>query len=154
MIIDVDGVLVHSIFYDEDGERYKSFNARDNRAIREMVAAGWDVILMSASSWKGTLHFATRTGCVFIPRVKNKRETLRNMHINEYYAVADDIGDQELLEDAKRAWLPRDSFRHFDFKGSGCHIRRAGAKAGEGVIADVWSDILFERDTINNGTDA
>jgi 3-deoxy-D-manno-octulosonate 8-phosphate phosphatase KdsC-like HAD superfamily phosphatase len=137
IVIDVDGVLVHSVFYSEDGERFKSFNARDNRAIREMVAAGWRVILMSKSRWTGIHRFAERVGCDSRSSVEDKLSAVRALGIDHFYAVADDIDDAPLLSAAARSWYPRGSL----VQPISCNCHYISAAAGEGVVAEVWRDI-------------
>ena len=63
LLLDVDGVLTDGkVYVAHDGERFKAFNSRDNRAIAEFIARGWEVHLVSASKWPGLKQFSENTG--------------------------------------------------------------------------------------------
>lgn len=136
IIIDVDGVLVHSVFYSETGERFKSFNARDNRAIREMVAAGFVVLLMSQSKWQGLKHFAEKVGAEHVCGIKDKKQWVDFYFGHKYFAIADDITDMELLKGAVHTFIPNNAF---DALYDCWH--RCASNAGEGCVADMWAEI-------------
>jgi 3-deoxy-D-manno-octulosonate 8-phosphate phosphatase (KDO 8-P phosphatase) len=74
IIIDFDGVLTDGkVFYTHDGKIFKGLNTRDVRAIRELISLGYDVVILTASSWPGSAEFAKKTGSeVVILKEKNK----------------------------------------------------------------------------------
>ena len=67
IITDADGVLTDgTLTIDHKGEKvFKKFHTRDVRAIRELVANGFEIYILSADEWEGTRHFAEKVGAVF-----------------------------------------------------------------------------------------
>lgn len=131
-IIDVDGVLCSNVFYSETGERFKTFHSRDNKAIRDLVARGTQVILMTSSSWNGVYHFANRVGCSVVPTA-DKMGTINKMGITEFVAISDDATDQELLSAAYLSFLPKDAGPGIE----GCKHHWLTAAGGNGCIQEM-----------------
>lgn len=73
ILIDFDGVLTDGkIFYTHDAKQFKGTNSRDIRAIKELISNGFEVIIITASSWPGSANFAKKTGAeVVVQRVKH-----------------------------------------------------------------------------------
>lgn len=110
LLVDVDGVLTDGRMYvSHTGERFKAFNARDNRALAEFVASGWYVALVSTSKWPGLQSFAERTGVVIYPNNPKTTEDIRQItNGHPYIAVGDDVFDLEMLSGAEIAFAPAD----------------------------------------------
>jgi 3-deoxy-D-manno-octulosonate 8-phosphate phosphatase (KDO 8-P phosphatase) len=102
ILIDVDGVLTDGkVWYDQFGERTKGFHSRDIRSIRELVSYGFEVYLLTASSWPGLKYYADRTGaCILVDREKACDQ------FNDFIAIGDDTADLKMLKKAKRAFCP------------------------------------------------
>ena len=89
-----------------DGQQFRHMSSRDNRAIRELVAKGWTVVLVTASSWPYFKEYAEKTGCIF-EQIRTKEELIEKY--TPYVAVGDDTWDIELLKNAEQAFCPQDS---------------------------------------------
>lgn len=137
LVIDCDGVLTDgTLTINLKGEKlFKKFHTRDVRAIREFVANGWEVVILSADDWGGTAHFAEKVGAEF--RVSRTKDDIGG----DYVAIGDDVWDRALLEGATRAFCPNDAdpllFREIPTIEV---VRRDG---GRGVVAEVlrWHDL-------------
>lgn len=134
ILIDVDGVLTdNKVYFTDSGERSKGFNSKDIRAIRELIANGFEVIALTQSSWPGMVHWAKRTGA----RVESHRDKWAwvSKHVTDpYIAVGDDTPDYETLRFAELAFCPKDAD---DSLKSFSKIRVLPSKGGEGCIADI-----------------
>lgn len=140
LYIDCDGVLTNGKLYiDHTGEKmFKAFNSRDIRAIRELVANGIRVVILSADDSPINISFAKNTGAEFYcRRDKSDIDDLRDG--KPYMAVGDDVWDMSLLKSAFRAFAPSD-----------CDIKIANMKdveiltsrGGHGVIAELVPTII------------
>lgn len=114
IIFDCDGVLTDGrVTYSENGERQKTFHSRDIYAIKRLIAAGYGVLILSKSKWKGLEYFAKRCQCNWAFNVKDKAEYVKQwqMQDNEmqpFIAVCDDYEDLELCKLAELVILPND----------------------------------------------
>ena len=136
IIVDVDGVLTDGKQYiDHTGEKlFKAFNSRDIRAIREFVASGIDVILVTADDWEGLKHWAFRVGAnIVVTRDKFQYVKEMGFHHDETVVVGDDAWDVEVLSWG-RAYCPDNSDESvIDVYGI-CVMNSLG---GEGVMAEL-----------------
>lgn len=134
IIIDVDGVLTDGkVWYTSTGERSKGFHSRDIRAIREFVSRGYDVYLLTQSTWPGVDDFAQRTGATVVTAI-DKFKWIEENNITDYIAVGDDVSDALLMDGAIGAYCPDDA--DFLIKNKRC-VEKLETKGGEGVIAEL-----------------
>lgn len=109
IIIDVDGVLTDGkVTYTSLGERNKNFHARDIRAIRELISKGYDVYLLTQSTWPATEEYAARTGAT-VAQAIDKYAWIHNNNIKNYIAVGDDVADIKMLDYATEKYCPNDA---------------------------------------------
>lgn len=139
VVIDQDGVLTDdTVYFTHEGERIKGFNSRDIRAIRELIANGFMVTILTASSWTGLHAFAKRTGA----EIKVMRDKALYKPDHKFIAVVNDIPDLGIAREAERSYLPADA-------DPGLHQRLHNATVlntpgGKGVIAELVT-ILCQR---------
>lgn len=121
------------VWYTSTGERSKGFHSRDIRAIRELTSRGFDVYLLTQSTWPGVDKFAERIGATVVTAL-DKLKWVQENNITGYIAVADDVSDQELLLFADAAFCPYDGdFLVKNIPG----INKLSTKGGDGVIAEL-----------------
>ncbi len=136
LLIDVDGVLTDgTVTVDQDGRRFKTFNARDSRAIAELVAQGWEVHVVSASGWPGLEPYLRRSPALVHPDHEKTEEALREIVMGRpYIAVGDDVWDTEMLRGSVLAFCPRDADPAvINLPG----VVRLVTEGGRGVIAEL-----------------
>src|SRR5580693_7978881 len=105
ILIDCDGVLTDGKLYiDRSGKKmFKAFHSRDVRAIRELVANGFAVHIVTADDWEGSRNFAHKTGCeIWVARDKS------NLPFSNYIAIGDDAWDVRMLQQATLRFAPAD----------------------------------------------
>ena len=135
VVIDVDGVLTDGKQYiDHTGTKlFKAFHTRDIRAIRELVANGIAVILVSADDWEGAIKWAERVGASFVcARDKFAFVLGARFDPEETAIIGDDAWDVAALKWASMAYCPMDAD---DFVLEDRHVRVLSCFAGQGVIA-------------------
>ncbi len=134
IIIDVDGTLTDNrVYYDSKGERIKGFHSRDIRAIRELTAKGFEVILLTHSTWPGSDHFAKRTGAIVLQSF-DKFQWVKDNVIGDYFAIGDDIADLKLLANATVKYCPADAEKIIKQLPNMIEL---DTKGGDGVIAEL-----------------
>lgn len=127
IIIDCDGVLTSGqVWYTSKGERSKGFNSRDIRAIRELIANGFQVIICTQSTWPGVQHFANRTGAEVIIAQDKPIPT------EPFIMIGDDVPDIELMKKAELSFCPVDADEAVK---PYCQVLHTAG--GEGVISEV-----------------
>lgn len=138
LLIDVDGVLTDGKLYiDHLGEKlFKAFNTRDVRAIRQFIAYGVEVYLLSADGWEGGPRFAEKVGAVFY-ELRDKAQIVEHLKGRRFWAIGDDAWDVGLLKAAERAFCPGDAdysvWHAMDVKD----IYNLNKHGGHGVIAEL-----------------
>lgn len=139
ILIDIDGVLTdNKVYFDGAGERIKGFHSRDIRAIRELIANGFEVILLTQSSWNGAASFAKRTGAT-IETHRDKWAWVSKNIQGSYIAVGDDTPDMETLRFAEIAFCPADA----DSQVLNLQkVRVLPVNGGDGVVAELVKIIL------------
>ncbi len=132
---DIDGVLTDGkIWISQTGEISKGFNTRDIRAIRELIANGYEVNLVTASSWPGIHSFIEKTGAyVIVEREKAKIET------KGCIVVADDAWDLAMVRKAKKAYAPKNCDICVKAVPG---IKVLKTKGGQGVIAELLTELV------------
>jgi 3-deoxy-D-manno-octulosonate 8-phosphate phosphatase KdsC-like HAD superfamily phosphatase len=139
VLIDCDGVLTDGKLYmAADGSKmFKAFHTRDIRAIREFVARGFEVVIVTADDWPGVQHFAAKVGAELC--VMRDKANLAPMFEGPYIAIGDDAWDAPMLRGAALAFAPE-----------GAHVSvtsipgivLVGCRSGEGVVAAVLDSLL------------
>ena len=131
ILIDCDGVLTDgTLTIDHAGEKvFKKFHTRDVRAIRELVANGYEVVIVTADDWPGTFHYAEKVGAVV-----NVTKDKGNLKYDNYIAIGDDAWDVPMLTTAKQAFCPSDADKSVkNIKG----IQVIDCEGGKGVISKI-----------------
>jgi 3-deoxy-D-manno-octulosonate 8-phosphate phosphatase (KDO 8-P phosphatase) len=137
VLIDCDGTLTDGkVVYMHDGHRTKSFHSRDIRAIKQLIAFGIDVIIVTQSSWNGADDYVKRTGAILVKtQDKSVKAVMDQVGILEsYIMVGDDAPDIELMRDdrCQQAYCPLDADPSVHE-----HCHQLSTKGGEGVIAEL-----------------
>lgn len=109
---------------------FESCCVRDIRAIREFIANGWEVYIVTQSSSKIIETFANKVGCEVI--VARDKSTV--IPAGPFTMVGDDVADIPLLAAAERAFCPWDAETEVLMK---CDVKRLKSKGGHGVIAEL-----------------
>ena len=103
--VDVDGVLTDGkIWVNHQGEIIKSFNNKDLGAIKELLAMGFQVHIVTASSWPGSEFYLKRSGAE-IHKIRNKESIPFDYQI----AIGDSAWDIPMLQRAKYCFCPSDA---------------------------------------------
>src|SRR5580765_5737252 len=103
ILIDFHGVLTdgrQSI--SSTGEyMFDHVHYKDSRAIRQLLAEGYDVVIVTASDNEIIKRYAERLGCaVHVARDKSK------IPFENFIAVGDDAWDVSMMKNAVRAFCP------------------------------------------------
>jgi 3-deoxy-D-manno-octulosonate 8-phosphate phosphatase (KDO 8-P phosphatase) len=135
IFIDIDGTLTDGKMYiDHTGEKmFKAFHSRDVRAIRELIANGHEVTLVSADSHHSGIHFADKVGAEF--KCVRDKSSLPPADV----AIGDDAWDVSMLKAAKRAFCPNDADP--SVRSLFC-VEVLKTNGGQGVIAELIRHIL------------
>lgn len=136
LLIDFHGTLTDAkLNIAHNGAMFESCCVRDIRAIREFIANGWEVYIVTQSSSKIIETFSIKVGCeVIIARDKSKV-----IPATPFTMVGDDVSDVPLLEAAERAFCPSDADLSVIRK---CTVKPLRSKGGEGVIAELARMLL------------
>lgn len=140
MVIDCDGVLTDGKLYmAASGEKmFKAFHTRDVRALREFVARGFYVCIVTADSWGGIAHFAEKVG-VDLLVMRDKKDIVKKLKTIDI-GIGDDAWDVPFLKEAKHKFVPQDCHKSVrDIPG----VVRLQTKSGEGVISEVLDYLLL-----------
>jgi YrbI family 3-deoxy-D-manno-octulosonate 8-phosphate phosphatase len=131
VLIDCDGVLTDgTLTIDHNGEKmFKKFHTRDVRAIRELVANGYEVVIVTADDWPGVFHYAEKVGAVV-----NVTKDKSNLKYENYIAIGDDAWDVKMLQGAKMAFCPVDADRSVK-NIKGVHV--VDCEGGKGIISKI-----------------
>jgi YrbI family 3-deoxy-D-manno-octulosonate 8-phosphate phosphatase len=135
IFIDCDGVLTdgkQNITHDGK-ELFKSFHNRDTAAIRELVARGYDVTIITASSSPIIKQYAEKTG-VSLRVLRNKAEAADGAYI----AIGDSAWDIPMFDKAAKSFCPADASAIVRALPN-MHVLQT--KGGRGVIEELVSII-------------
>lgn len=138
VVLDCDGVLTDGkVNITADGSKlFKTFHTRDVRAIRELVANGFEVYIVSADDWGGVAQFAEKVGAEFIYLRDKSLITF-----DQFIAVGDDAWDIPLLRRASYRFAPKDCDPSlFDQLDDLVVLRTSG---GAGVVAELVRILLY-----------
>jgi len=134
VLIDFDGVVGSQRKYiGPGGERaFLEVSSRDSMAIRRMVAAGVQVIIVTASGSELIREYAGRHGCALVVSKNKARDVAPWVNFAEVVAVGDDLSDVGYLEQAALAYCPADA--HPEVKK---HFPSLESPGGGGCIAEL-----------------
>lgn len=149
IFIDCDGVLTDDkIWITSTGEISKGFNTKDIRSIRELISNGFEVYIVTASSWPGTEMFAKKTGAeVIIERDKSKIDCKGQI------IVVNDSWDIPMAKKAGYVFVPKDCIPYYEKMDRAVYFMKT--KGGAGVIAEVLEniiEIISGNENIHNNT--
>lgn len=142
IVIDCDGVLTAGKQYvDHTGEKViKDFHCRDIRAIRELAAAGIDVVVMTADDWPGTPAWCERVGCRFICTRDKVATCVEQCFLpEETLVLGDDAWDVRAMRWAKYRACPADADDSAREAALGTWVLKA--RAGRGVVAELVREL-------------
>jgi len=128
--IDIDGCLTDGkIWVDHNGNISKGFNNRDLAGIRELIAHGHEVHLVTASSWPGAESYLKRSGAT-LHILRNKEEIPFRYDI----AVGDSAWDISMLRKAKIRLCPYNSQSEVKLMADMNVLR---TKGGDGIMSEI-----------------
>jgi 3-deoxy-D-manno-octulosonate 8-phosphate phosphatase KdsC-like HAD superfamily phosphatase len=137
ILIDFHGVLTdgrQSI--DHTGQyMFDHVHTRDIRALRELVARGYNVRIITASASPIIKSFAEKVG-VSVHCARDKAqliETFQDIH-PDYIAIGDDAWDVQMLAKAALAFCPADADESVKLLPA---VNILQTKGGHGVIAEM-----------------
>lgn len=105
IVCDVDGCLTDGkIWVNHQGELIKSFNNKDLAGVKELLANGFQVHFVTASSWPGAENYLKRSGAE-LHVIRNKEEIPFSYDI----AIGDSAWDIPMLRKAKYLFCPNDA---------------------------------------------
>lgn len=132
ILIDCDGVLTDGkLNIGSGGAQFKSFHSRDVRAIRELIARGWEVVICTASSSEINKEYAAKVGALL--EVSRDKEPVAAKYA-PYIAIGDDTWDLKMLEQACIAFCPSDAAAEVLALPKINKLKTAG---GQGCIAEM-----------------
>ncbi len=146
LALDVDGVLTDGgLYYTETGEEIKKFNVKDGLGLKQLMASGIEVALISASGSQATLHRANKLGITHVfTGVEDKLETLTalcellRLDLREVAYMGDDWVDVPVLGAVGLAITVADAIA--EAKGCAMYITDKGG--GQGAVREVCDLIL------------
>lgn len=137
LCIDFHGVLTNGrLQIASDGHTsYETVHVKDIAAIRELIARGWEVYIVTSSKSPIIDVYCNKVGCVKIQdRLK------RSVFIGRpYIAVGDSAFDVGMLENAVTAYCPADAE---DVVRSIPGINVLASSGGEGCIAEILNKFV------------
>lgn len=146
LLIDVDGVLTDGkVYVTHEGDRFKAFSARDNRAIAEFVARGWEVHIVTTSKWPGLKGFIDESKVFVHEGVNKTQEAIHEITRGEpFVAVGDDMFDEVMLLASTIGYVPKDADPGLLYliRPSYLHVHELPVKGGCGVIAELARILL------------
>lgn len=135
--IDFHGVLTNGrINIASDGHTsYETVHVKDTAAIRELIARGWEVYVITSSKSPIIDVYCNKVGCVKIQsRLKQKVFTDR-----PYIAIGDSAFDCEMLRGAVTAYCPADAE---DVVKDVPNIVWLETQGGEGCVAELLKKLI------------
>lgn len=127
---DIDGCLTDGkIWVNHQGEIIKSFNNKDLGAIKELISMGFEVHLVTASSWPGADSYLQKSGATL--HVIRNKETI---HFEYDIAIGDSAWDIPMMIKAKHIFCPSDASLEVKCL-DGMHI--LDTKGGYGVLLEI-----------------
>ena len=142
IFFDCEGVYTNDSFWiSSSGEISKGFCTKDVRATRELIANGYEVYIITASTWPGIHNFCKKTGAeVIIERDKSK------IDVSDCIVVVNDSWDIPLLKNSCKVFLPND-FNKRDLEPhlkrfEECDIIICKRIGGQGVVDEILKYLI------------
>lgn len=147
LILDVDGVMTDAgMYYSENGDILKKFNAKDGMGILQLTKTGFQVGVIS-SGFKGDLvkqradllkiqHFYLGREHKLVV-LKEWCEKL-NISLDEVAMIGDDVNDLEIMQHIGYSACPSDAANQVLQKAD-CILSKKG---GEGCIREFIEDVM------------
>lgn len=158
ILLDVDGTLTDGkIYYDNNGNEMKSFDAKDGMAIAQAVKTGIEVGIITGRKSTIVDKRANELGIKYVYQgISNKVEVLKKIsrisgiHLNEIMYIGDDINDLEIMNKILISACPNDAanevLEYVDIISN--------KKAGNGAVREIIELVLKEQnkwlDIVNN----
>lgn len=144
---DVDGVLTDGgLYYTEDGQELKRFNVKDGQGIKQVLATGIPIAIISASASKATHHRAQKLGVDLVYTGVNDKltclvEVSKNLGLSlkDVAYVGDDINDLPVLENVGIPLTVSDGIE----AAKALSYYTTKCKGGQGAIREIC-DLLLE----------
>lgn len=138
ILLDIDGCLTdNKVFISSTGEKFKSFHSRDNRAIAELISHGYEVHLLTASSWEGSKSYARNLKVDL--HVDREKDYLKITKGKAFIGVGDDLWDKEFLTAAQWKFCPADAVNSIK-EIPGMHVMET--KGGGGLVVELVGLLL------------
>lgn len=127
---DIDGCLTDGkIWVNHEGHIIKSFNNKDLGAIKELISMGFEVHLVTASSWPGADSYLKKSGAS-LHVIRNKESIPFQYDI----AIGDSAWDIPMMVKAKHLFCPSDASLEVKCL-DGIHI--LDTKGGHGILLEL-----------------
>lgn len=143
--IDVDGVLTDGgIYYADDGNSYRKFNAKDGMGLTMLRRAGIEVTIISAGAPGAIEHRAARLGIPHVfTDIHDKLAVFRDLagklgvDMAATAHMGDDVNDLPLMAAAGLALAPSDAMDEVLAAAEVVTVRRGG----DGAVREVCDAI-------------
>ncbi len=149
LVLDVDGVMTDGgMYYTENGDQFKKFNAKDGMAIKVVQKKGMKVAFLSSGSTEHIIQNRANTlgvEHVYVgpkPKIDVLYDWCRELGITieDVAYVGDDINDLEVLEAVGFSGCPADAVEQVRLKAN-VVLRRKG---GDACVREFVDEHLFE----------
>lgn len=147
LILDVDGVMTDAgMYYSENGDMMKKFNAKDGMGILQLTKTGFQVGIIS-SGFKGDL-VKKRADILKIQHFylgrEHKLEILKqwcsqlNISLSQVAMIGDDVNDLEVMQAIGFSACPADAATKI-LEQADCILN---LKGGEGCVREFIEDVM------------
>lgn len=149
IILDVDGTLTDGkIYYDNNGNEIKAFNAKDGMAISQAIKNGINISIVTGRRSSIVDRRAKELGIKYVYQgVNSKVEILDKLlcklqlDINEVMYIGDDINDIEIMKKLKHSACPKDAVE--EVKEISEIV--SSKNGGEGAVREIIEIILKDQ---------
>lgn len=144
LLVDFHGVLTDGkLNMTHDGKvLFESMHTTDTAAIRELVARGIEVYIVTASSNPIIQEYGKKVGVKVISNVRDKGEFVKQFGDKAFMAVGDTGFDIPMLKAAAIAFCPSNASDSVKWNKN---VILSSRKGGEGVMVDILQ-YLYYRD--------
>ena len=150
--IDVDGVLTDGgIYYGDDGNSFRKFNAKDGMGLTLLRKAGVEVAIISAGAPGAIEHRAKRLGIEYVfTNIENKLSVFHDLteklgiDMTHTAHMGDDVNDLQLMRAAGVAIATADAVEAVAAAASVVTSRRGG----DGAVREVCDAIIDARNLL------
>lgn len=150
LILDVDGVLTNTeILITEEGHLLRTMNTRDGYAMKRLIKAGIDIMVITGGRSKGVVSRLSNVGVKKIYTDIHDKKKVLNQIIEESAVpvgrmayMGDDILDMECIKTVGLGCCPADATREV------LEISQfvSNKKGGKGCVRDLIERILKSKD--------